>query len=174
MRVAIALGASMGDRAAALHLACAAIRPLSDLGPLRPSRIIETPPAGGVARAPFLNAVVRIDTSLAPAPLFAALQRIERRIGRRRARRYADRVVDIDLLLYGEEILDTPTLTLPHPRIGERPFVLQPLREAWPEARDPRTGRLWSEVLSYRAHPVVGVLPAGGPRCRPAASWSPR
>jgi 2-amino-4-hydroxy-6-hydroxymethyldihydropteridine diphosphokinase len=172
VKAAIALGASVGDRARALGVAWSALALMSTGGPPRASRIYATAPVGGVASGGFFNAVVVIDTPLAPLAILEELQRLEARIGRRRARRNADRVIDLDLLLVEGVVSDHPRLLLPHPRMGERSFVLQPLREAWPEAPDPRGGVPWRERPFSPVHPVAGVLPARGPRCRPPASRS--
>jgi 2-amino-4-hydroxy-6-hydroxymethyldihydropteridine diphosphokinase len=155
--VAIALGASLGDRGRTLHLAVAALRPLGVA--LDPSRIILTPPVGGVAHQGFYNAVVRMRTRLPPLDLLARLRAIELRLGRRPTRRWADRVIDLDLLLHGDTVRAEEPLILPHPRLHERRFVLQPLLEVWPDARDPRTGAAYAPLLRGAPHPVVGVLP---------------
>lgn len=126
---AIALGANIGDRLANLRSAVAA---LADHGVtvLRTSDVWETPPVPA-DQPPFLNAALVAETDLAPAELLAALKQIEHDLGRRPGRRWGPRPIDLDILLYGDLRLATPDLTIPHPRIAERAFVLAPLAEVW-------------------------------------------
>ncbi len=138
----IALGSNLGDRAA--HL-CAAVRALEappDLRVTAASPVYESAAhtlRPDEAQPSYLNAVVRLRTRLSPEALMAALLRIEHRAGRRRsaARRWAARTLDLDLLLYGEVTLETPALTVPHPRLGARLFVLRPLADLAPNLRVP-------------------------------------
>jgi 2-amino-4-hydroxy-6-hydroxymethyldihydropteridine diphosphokinase len=158
--VALALGASLGDRAGSLQLAMRALDAHPELTIVRCSRIYATPPVGGVAHQGFLNAVVRIRTPLAPLALLDLCQALERRLGRRRARSWADRVLDIDILLYGTTVIATERLRVPHARLAERDFFLTCLAEAWPEAPNPWTGLPWAARLrASRAYPVVSVFP---------------
>lgn len=152
---AIALGSSLGRSRVTFRLAVAALAATPGVDDLRPSRIFLTPPAGGVARRPFLNACVRVSTTLSAADLLARCRVIEIRLGRRPTRRWADRVLDLDLLLFGDAHIETPTLTVPHPRMHDRPFQLLPLLDCWPEVPGP-----WRAFASGMAPlPVVGVLP---------------
>jgi len=158
-RAAIALGANLGPRAATLE---AAIRELDrEVGRVRArSRTIETEPLvppgdDPTAHPPYLNAVVLVDTALAPLDLLDRLLAIERRHGRdrrRETRRWQPRTLDLDLLLIEDRILDHPRLILPHPRLHERRFVLEPLLEVWPDWRHPRLGltvrELWARLGS--------------------------
>jgi len=124
----IGLGANLGDAVATLQAAMAALR---RLGPLQASGLYRTAPVD--ASGPdFINAVVALDTALAPAALLAQLQALERTFGRERPYRNAPRTLDLDLLLHGDARLDTPALTLPHPRLHQRAFVLRPLLELAP------------------------------------------
>ena len=102
----------------------------------------------------FVNAVVALDTDLAPLDLLDALQAIEQAHGRERPYRHAPRTLDLDLLLYGDSVLDTPRLTLPHPRLGERAFVLRPLLEIAPELRHLARGQGWQEQRIERLGPL--------------------
>lgn len=102
----------------------------------------------------FLNAVAALDTTLAPIELLDALQAIEQAHGRERPYRNAPRTLDLDLLLYGEKILDTPRLTLPHPRLGERAFVLRPLLELAPDLAALATGDGWQAQRIERLGPI--------------------
>lgn len=158
---AFSLGSSMGDRGAALRFAALALQRLPATRPWRASRVYATAPIGGVARRPFLNAVVCVRTALEVDEIALFMRQIERRAGRRAARRWADRRLDVDLLLLGEERHTRPGgLVVPHPRLAERPFLLVALFEAWPEAPAPDGAGPWRErVGPLAAPPVVGVLP---------------
>lgn len=101
------------------------------------SSVYETAPVGGPVQGSFLNAVVVIDTARSPMALLRELLAIERIEGRERRERWGPRTLDLDILLYGREAVDVPGLTVPHPRIQERRFVVEPLLEAWPGATFP-------------------------------------
>ena len=165
--VALALGSSLGDRRGKLALAWRLLQATPGLRMLRISRLYRTPPAGGVARGWFLNAVALGRCSLTPEALLAGCQAVERRLGRRCVRRWGDRVVDIDLLWLGSAQRQDPGLRLPHPRLAQRAFVLVPLLELDPRARHPLGGRPLAELLcdlEGAARPVpVAVLGARGP-----------
>ena len=134
-RAAVGLGANLGDRRA--HLA-GAVHLLAAAGPLvAVSSLYETAPVGGPAQGPFLNAVAVVEAGLTPRALLDLCLGIERRAGRRRRVRWGPRLLDLDLLLYDRAVVDEPGLQVPHPRLGGRRFVLEPLAEAWPEAALP-------------------------------------
>lgn len=128
----IGLGASLGDRLATLRTALSAIGALPGTRVQRVSSLYGSAPvdAGG---PDYLNAVAQLETTLAPHALLAQLQAIEQAAGRERPYRNAPRTLDLDILLYGDQVIDTPTLTVPHPRMPERAFVLRPLAELAPE-----------------------------------------
>jgi 2-amino-4-hydroxy-6-hydroxymethyldihydropteridine diphosphokinase len=127
----IGLGANLGDARAALRAAVRALAALPGTRVLRVSSLYRSAPvdAGG---PDYLNAVAELDTPLAPLALLHTLQSIEQAAGRERPYRNAPRTLDLDLLLHGDERLDSPELTVPHPRMGERAFVLLPLAELAP------------------------------------------
>lgn len=136
----VALGSNLGDRLGHLAGAVAALRDVPGVRVASVSRIVETPALTLPGQAPqpdFLNAVVCVETALGPHDLLAAFHRIEADAGRVRADnaagRWAARPLDLDLLVYGDLVLDTPGLTLPHPRLTERRFVLDPLAELAPD-----------------------------------------
>lgn len=143
----IALGANLGDRERALCLAAERLRAMATAGSFRASHLYETRPWGGVSQPDFLNAVVSLDTALDPHALLEALKGIEREAGRGTTVRWGPRELDLDLLDLGGARLDSGDLTLPHPRIAERAFVLAPLCEIAPRWRDPLTGRSAVEML---------------------------
>lgn len=133
---AIGLGANLGDRAGTLR---EAVRRLEDLGEIvAVSSLYETAPVGYLDQSPFLNAAVALDTALPAPDLMTALLAIEHGLGRVRTFRNAPRTLDLDLLLYDDLTVDTPELTLPHPRLHERAFVLVPLAEIAPAVVHPR------------------------------------
>jgi 2-amino-4-hydroxy-6-hydroxymethyldihydropteridine diphosphokinase len=134
-RAAIALGSNLGERLS--HL-CHAVEALGTLGEVvATSSVYETEPVGGPAQGPYLNAVVVIETDLGPLRLLDEMLRIEQEEGRQRTVRWGPRTLDLDLLLFGSETVDDDRLVVPHPRLLERRFVLEPLVEAWPDAVTP-------------------------------------
>ncbi len=144
--VAIALGSNLGDRRAHLALALSRLRPL--LHNLRCSTLIETAPEGVPdEQGAFLNGVVVGETDLSPRALLSALQGIEKAAGRARPYRYAARTLDMDLILYGDAIVDEEGLVVPHPRFRERRFVLAPLAEVAGDWVDPVTGQTVSALF---------------------------
>lgn len=149
VRAYVGLGANLDDPAAHLH------RALSDLDGIRltrvalRSRLYRNPPMGPAAQPDYVNAVAALDTGLAPQALLEALQEIERAHGRvRGAERWGPRTLDLDLLLYGDLRRDDARLTLPHPGLHRRAFVLYPLREIAPELVVPGRGPV--EALAAR------------------------
>ena len=130
----LSLGSNLGDRHALLVRAIDLLARQAGLL-VRVSSIIETAPWGFTSEHPFLNAAVMLRTDLSPRALLAVTQDIERQLGRTsksEQRHYADRTIDIDILLYGNEKVDEPNLTIPHPLMLERDFVMKPLREILP------------------------------------------
>ena len=104
------------------------------------SEIRETDPVGPVEQGPFLNGAVRIETDLAPRELLERLLAVEERLGRVRRERWGPRTIDLDLLLYGDDVVDEPGLTVPHPRLHERRFALEPLSDLAPSLEIPGRG----------------------------------
>ena len=128
----VGLGANLGDAAAALRQALQALAHTPGICLLRTSSLYRSAPVD--AHGPdYLNAVAEIATTLSPHDLLAALQALEHAAGRERPYRNAPRTLDLDLLLYGDECVTTPDLTVPHPRMFERAFVLRPLAELAPQ-----------------------------------------
>lgn len=162
-RVWIGLGANLGDALGTLCDAAAALGRLPASRRVALSSVYRTAPidAGG---PDYLNAVAVLDTALEPLALLTALQAIEQAHGRERPYRNAPRTLDLDLLLYGDLVLDTPVLTLPHPRLHQRAFVLQPLLELDPALCDPQ-GRRLADCLPGVAGQRIERLP-------PDAGWA--
>ena len=133
----LGLGANLGDRASSLRAALRALHAPPSLEVVRASTFYETAPVGVTGQPDFLNAVAEVRTTLPPAALLARLLGVEQQLGRVRTERWGPRVIDIDILLYGDQALALPGLTVPHPRAAERSFVLQPLAEIAPDARFP-------------------------------------
>lgn len=130
----IGLGANLGDAAAAVRAAMASIASLPDTQVLASSSLYGSAPIGEGAQGPnYINAVLAVRTRLTAFALLAQLQAIENMAGRERPYANAPRTLDLDLLLYGDEEIRTPTLTVPHPRMYERAFVLQPLAQIAPQ-----------------------------------------
>ncbi|NLH49896.1 MAG: 2-amino-4-hydroxy-6-hydroxymethyldihydropteridine diphosphokinase [Myxococcales bacterium] len=136
-QAAIGIGSSLGDRVATVRAALEDLDRLPSTRLLRASRLYESEPVGGVALRRFINACAVLETALPPRELLAALLAVEARHHRERAARWADRTLDLDLLLYDELALDDPRLTLPHPEMADRAFVLIPLAEIAPDWRHP-------------------------------------
>ena len=138
----VALGANLGDPAPAVLAAFAALANLPESRVARCSSLYRTAPVGILSQPDFVNAVAVLETTLTPEALLDALLDIEARFGRIRRERNGPRTLDLDLLLYDDIELDLPRLTLPHPRLHLRAFVLLPLAEVAPDLAFPRRGSL--------------------------------
>lgn len=161
--VTVALGSNLGDRPS--HLA-AGLRGLSSTPGttlIRLSRVFETEPVGPPGQGPYLNAVVQLVTELAPEPLLARMQEIEDADGRERnTERWGPRTLDLDLLLFGDRRIRDTGLTVPHPGLAERLFVLAPLCDLAAEQCHPDLGKTFSELaLALGSEPGVRPWDAG-------------
>ena len=136
-RAYVGVGANLGDREATIRAAISALPGVVAVSALR-----ETEPVGVVDQPPFLNGAVALETELASGELLDALLAIERELGRERRERWGPRTIDLDLLLYGDETIDEPGLTVPHPRLHERRFALEPLLELDPRLEIPGRGKV--------------------------------
>lgn len=158
--VYVALGANLGERERTLHAAVGELDALHGVRVVRRSRWIETAPVGGPpGQPPYLNGVVELECSLAPAELLAALHAIEARHGRVREVRNAARTLDLDLLLFGAQRCSGAELELPHPRMEEREFVLAPLAELAPDLRLLGSGLTVRERLAALREACNEALP---------------
>ena len=149
----VGLGANLGDARAALSSALAALAELPDTTLLRCSSVWRTAPIDS-SGPDYLNAVTELRTALAPLELLHRLQAIELAHGRERPYRNAPRTLDLDLLLLDDLVLDTPELTLPHPRAHQRAFVLAPLAELAPALEIPGCGRVASLLAATVDQPI--------------------
>ncbi len=140
MRCFIGLGSNTGDRLAHVRHALDELRAMLDLEVRKVSRVFETEPVGKKDQPEFLNAAAEIVTDLTPLQLLQRLKAVEQRIGRTETERWGPREIDLDLLFAGDAVLTGPPLTVPHPEVSKRMFVLVPLAEIAPTATDPRTG----------------------------------
>src|SRR3954447_22004662 len=152
--VYLSLGSNQGDRVAILREALAALPGATGGRLLRVSRLYETAPWGRADQPAFLNLAVALETPLAPADLLAVLKRLEADAGRTAGPRWGPRPLDLDILLYDSLTLIDPALTIPHPRLLERRFVLQPLADIWPPGT-PLRGRPLPEWLAAVADQEV-------------------
>jgi 2-amino-4-hydroxy-6-hydroxymethyldihydropteridine diphosphokinase len=150
----IALGSNLGDRLAHLRQAVRALRELGEVESVSP--VYETEPVGYADQPRFLNAVLRLRTELSPRELLERMQEIERQAGRVRPFPNAPRTLDLDLILYDDTVMETPELTLPHPRFHERAFVLRPLVDIAPDVVHPLLDLTAREMLA-RLEPVTGI-----------------
>jgi len=142
VRAYIGLGSNLGDRQAHLDFALARLAELPASRMVAHSPTYRSRPLGGMDQPDYYNAVAALDTRLPPLTLLDALQAIEQAAGRKRDGHWAPRTLDLDLLLYGEAVIDHPRLTVPHPGIAARDFVLQPLHDLDPDLVVPAAGTL--------------------------------
>lgn len=164
IRAAIGLGSNLGDRWSNLERAIVHLEDVGDK--VAESGFYETAPVGGPEQGDFLNAVVVVDTDLAPRDVLSRLLTIEEVLGRERKERWGPRIIDLDLLLYGDLVIDEPGLTVPHPGLLERRFVVDPLLEAWPDAEMPDGSRIDSRhdaVADQDVRPAHRVAAVGAP-----------
>ena len=140
-RAYVGLGSNLGDREHTLRRALELVEGESGIAVVSVSSFRETEPVGYLEQPPFLNGAAELETELPPRDLLDRLLAVERSLGRvRDGPRFGPRTVDLDLLLYGDEVLDEPGLTVPHPRLHERRFALEPLAELDPELSVPGRG----------------------------------
>lgn len=158
----IGAGSNLGDRSTTIEQAVSRLESIVDGGSLAVSDWMETQPIGGPPSQPmFLNGAIRVSTNLDPFALQARLQEIESELGRVRRERWGSRTLDLDLLLYGELLIETPGLTLPHPRMTFRPFVMQPAAQVAGDMLHPVLGATVGELWRGLQHNADAVLVQG-------------
>jgi 2-amino-4-hydroxy-6-hydroxymethyldihydropteridine diphosphokinase len=148
LRAYVGLGANLGDREGTIRRAVDLLRAEPGIEVVAVSTLRETEPVGYLDQPPFLNGAVAVETELPPLELLARLLEVEQALGRVRGDgpRFGPRAIDLDLLLYGREVVDEPGLTVPHPRLAERRFALEPLQELDPGLTLP-DGRVVRDLL---------------------------
>ncbi len=145
----VGLGSNLGDRAGNLQMALSELAQMPTMKITQVSSLYETAPVGVTAQPDFLNAVAALETLLPALELLTVFLHLEKQIGRVRTFRWGPRVIDLDLLLYGNEQVSLPSLTVPHPRLRERAFVLVPLAEIAPELVLPGGTKTVKEFADY-------------------------
>lgn len=147
-RAFLGLGSNLGDRQKELDFAVGRLKEHPHIKLVRVATCLETDPVGYLDQGKFLNTAVEVETTLTPRKLLAVLQQIEQEAGRVRTIRWGPRTLDIDIILYDNLVLDDPDLTIPHPRMRERAFVLLPLNEITPDMPVPPGGQTVRQLLN--------------------------
>jgi 2-amino-4-hydroxy-6-hydroxymethyldihydropteridine diphosphokinase len=149
----LSLGSNLGDREALLNEALNRLE-TEGVHVVRRSSIHETEPQDYLDQPRFLNMAIEVETDLTPRELLAAIQKIETEMGRQRTIPKGPRTIDIDILFYANQVIATPALEIPHPRLTERNFVLDPLQEIAPDLRHPVTGKTVRELRAALQPPA--------------------
>jgi 2-amino-4-hydroxy-6-hydroxymethyldihydropteridine diphosphokinase len=155
--VYLALGSNVGNRLANLKAAIAALPPQMEVR--AKSRVYETPPWGYANQEKFLNQALKVTTYLEPEPLLKHLKRLEAALGREATFQNGPRVIDMDILFYDDLVLESPAVTIPHPRLHERGFVLMPLMDIAPDLVHPVKNQSVRQMLAFCD--VSGIVPFG-------------
>lgn len=167
-RALIGLGSNLGDRDANIARALALLESEGDVAVIARSPLYTTAPVGGPPQGDFRNGAALVETALEPRALLDVLKSVERRLGREDGMpRWGPRTVDLDLLLFGERIVDEPGLVVPHPLLHRRRFVLEPAADVAPTMRHPVLDRTVGELLAGLLAELSAASPAGTPGTRP-------
>lgn len=161
MTVCLGLGSNLGDREAYLRAALLSLNAIEGTRVVSTSSVYCSKPWGKLDQPDYMNMAALLETRLEPGELLAECKRTEWEAGRTAGERWGPRVLDIDILLYDDLVLDSAALTIPHPRMWQRQFVLKPLAELLPDLRDPG-GRSISEVLESEELAAQGVWVCAG------------
>jgi 2-amino-4-hydroxy-6-hydroxymethyldihydropteridine diphosphokinase len=153
--VFISLGTNLGERCENLKNAVDSFPP--SVQPIAYSHIYKTPPWGYTDQPEFLNQVIQAKTGLHPLELLDFLKKLEIDLGRQATFRYGPRLIDIDILFFGDRVINTSGLVIPHPRLHERPFVLVPLAELAPDLRHPVLNRTVKQLLADQDASDIGI-----------------
>ena len=156
-RVFVAVGSNLGNREKTLRQGQLKLSQVQGIRFVRASSVFETDPVGGESHDKYLNAVWEIETELSPRSLLEKLLSVEQNFGRKRTVRNAPRTLDLDILFYDQRIIEEPGLSIPHPRLQERTFVLEPLQELAPEWKHPKLKKtvqeLWEAIVETHPKP---------------------
>ncbi len=147
-RAFVSLGANCDEPARRIKEAVGRLKEIEGIRFLGASSFYLTEPVGPIDQPPFVNAVAEWSTRLPPADFLVSILGVEKAMGRKRSLRWGPRLIDIDLLLYADRIIEVPDFRVPHPRMHERRFVLEPLAELAPEAVHPAAGKTAAELLA--------------------------
>jgi len=153
--VYLSLGTNIGNRAENLKQAITSLPP--QMRVKKKSKVFETPPWGYTDQEPFLNQVVKVTTYLEPEPLLKHLKRLEVALGRKATFRYGPRLIDLDILFFDDLVLDTPILTIPHPHVHDRGFVLVPMMDIAPDHMHPVMKKSIREMIALCS--TEGIVP---------------
>lgn len=160
-RVFIGLGSNLGARECSIERAISLLKGTGGIELIRRASLYETEPVGHENQPWFLNTAIEIRTKLSPQKLLALLKDVERRLGRKSRQRWGPREIDLDLLLYGERVMDEPHLQIPHAQLHRRRFMLVPLAEIAPDAVHPRCKKTITQLLEALPD-QKGVVPLRG------------